>query len=138
MFEQHNHLFFSQGKLCHCRLAVAFPACWKRVFCQGASLTPSLLSEAREENSPRPSSWCSIADALTKIPGALFPGDLSDLHTEEEFPKQGFQLLSWWGRIGLCCEPGISEVCTPQWIVYTLHVLVCNCSYTSCYSYHQE
>lgn len=44
-------IFFSQVELCHRRYVMAFLACWKRKFCQGASLTPSLPCEARKESS---------------------------------------------------------------------------------------
>lgn len=72
-------LIFPSGKLCSCRLAMVFLAHWKRMFCQGASLTPLVLHEAGKESSPQPLS----------------------------------------GLLTLC-------------------VLVLNCFYTSCHSYHQE
>lgn len=91
-----KRLFFSQGKLCHCRLAMAFLACWKRMFCQGANLTPSVLHEAGKESPPWPPSWCCTADAVAAILADSFLGDLQDPHLEEEFPEQDFHLFSWW------------------------------------------
>lgn len=67
--------FFSQGELCHCRHVMAFLACWKRIFCQGASLTPSLLCEEGKESFSQFLSWCSMAGTVKAVSGQpFFPG----------------------------------------------------------------
>lgn len=124
-----ERLFFYQRKLCHCRLAVAFLACWKRMFCQAASLTPSVLHEARKESPLRPLSWCSAANAVLAILADSSLGNFPDPHLKEEFPEQNLRLVArtWplpWTKAsgrGLISHWLISSrllTCDIHWITY--------------------
>lgn len=57
------------------------------MFCQAASLTPSVLHEARKESPLLPLSWYSVANAVSAILADSFLGNLADPHLKEEFPE---------------------------------------------------
>lgn len=83
-------IFFSQVELCHRRYVMAFLACWKRKFCQGASLTPSLPCEAGKESSSQSLSWYFMAGAFKAILGQpFFPGRPSRPTLREGVPITG-------------------------------------------------
>lgn len=75
------------------------------MFCQAASLTPSVLHEARKESPLRPLSWCSAANAVSAILADSSLVNFPDPHLKEEFPEQNLQLFDWWQELGLCHEP---------------------------------
>lgn len=57
------------------------------MFCQAASLTPSVLHEARKESPLQPLSWYSAANAVSAILIDSFLGNFPDPHLKEEFPE---------------------------------------------------
>lgn len=84
------YYFFSQVELCHRRYVTAFLPCWKRKFCQGASLTPSLPCEAGKESSSQSLSWYFMAGAFKAILGQpFFPGRPSRPTLREGVPITG-------------------------------------------------
>lgn len=138
-FEQEQQkVIFSQGKLCHCRLAMAFVACWKEMFCQRASLTPSVQHVEGKESPSRSErvlrGRCSCSDT-----GWFFPQRL-ETHIERRSSQNRTSVyLADGNNLASAISQALGEeLRTSLWITYILYVLICNCSYSSCYSYHQE